>query len=204
MKISTKNFILLISAILFITTSCSVEKRLYTPGYHLSWHTKNYKKPKIAEDLSSNNDKTNQTIVADINKLEEEQEIQTAENNHIASNNDKNLDISLKKEVKTVKFSKENLEKLEKEITNHINKEIPNDNPRPRTNVLALLGFIFGILGLLIAGIIFGLAALILSIIGMVQIGKHEHFKGNGFAIAGLILGVIDIVLTIILIAAIL
>ncbi len=72
-----------------------------------------------------------------------------------------------------------------------------------KTNTAALLSFIFGLVGLFIGGIPFGVAAAILGIIGLVKIGKYpERFKGKGFAIVGLILGIIDFLLVVAFLSA--
>ena len=60
-------------------------------------------------------------------------------------------------------------------------------------NMFALVGFIAGCVSLLLNfwGIV-GIAALILSIVGIVQIGQNPA-RGKGFAIAGAILGGIGV-----------
>ena len=78
---------------------------------------------------------------------------------------------------------------------------------RPKLNVLALLGFIFSLVGsfvsflLLVAGsdsatgafllgLPFGIAGLVCSIIGLVKV-KRKGQRGKGFAIAGLVVGAV-------------
>ena len=55
--------------------------------------------------------------------------------------------------------------------------------------VLSILSFVFAIVGIFFAGIPFGIAAVVLGIIGL---ATHRELKG--FAISGIIVGVIDIV----------
>lgn len=65
-----------------------------------------------------------------------------------------------------------------------------------RLNTLALLSFIFGVLSFFIMGLPFGIAAVILGIIGIVQVeNKRDIYKGQGFAIVGLILGIVAVVI---------
>lgn len=66
--------------------------------------------------------------------------------------------------------------------------------PSPqKTNVLAILGLIFGII------IPFQIVGIILSIIALVQIKKNPNQKGKGLAMAGLIIGCVLIILFIVL-----
>ena len=56
--------------------------------------------------------------------------------------------------------------------------------------VLSILSFVFAIVGIFFAGIPFGIAAVVLGIIGL---ATNRELKG--FAISGIIVGVIDIVM---------
>ena len=68
-----------------------------------------------------------------------------------------------------------------------INQHLYEQPVNNKTNICALLGFIFS---LVCCG---GLPGLILSIIGLVQINKTGE-KGKGFAIAGIVLFVVGII----------
>lgn len=59
-------------------------------------------------------------------------------------------------------------------------------------NVLALLSLIFGLVGLFVLPLWFGIAALILSIISFATYQNYN--SGKGMTIAGLVLGIIDVV----------
>lgn len=62
-----------------------------------------------------------------------------------------------------------------------------------KTNVCATLGFVFGVVAMLINPLaLIGVTAIILSCIGSVQI-KNNGEKGNGYAILGFLLGFISI-----------
>src|SRR5690554_708757 len=64
-----------------------------------------------------------------------------------------------------------------------------------RLNTLALLSFVFGVLSFFILGLPFGVAAVVLGIIGIVQIENNPtQYKGKGFAIIGLIIGIIAVI----------
>lgn len=63
-----------------------------------------------------------------------------------------------------------------------------------RLNIFALLSFIFAILSIFIFGLAFGIAAVVLGIMGIMQIEKNpDAYKGKGFAIVGLIIGIIAV-----------
>ena len=59
-----------------------------------------------------------------------------------------------------------------------------------KLNVCGLISMIFGIVGLFIFPLWFGIASTVLGIIGIVT---ANNGKGRGMAIAGLVLGVISI-----------
>ena len=64
---------------------------------------------------------------------------------------------------------------------------------REKTNVCATLGFVFGLIAMFINPLaLFGVAAVILSCIGSVQI-KNNGDKGTVYAVLGFILGFISI-----------
>ena len=72
----------------------------------------------------------------------------------------------------------------------------------PRMEPLGIIGMISAIIGIFIAGILLGAAAVTLGIIGINKFAKHPGmFKGRGFAIVAIILGIIDIIGAIIYIA---
>ena len=70
----------------------------------------------------------------------------------------------------------------------------PYQNTTVKTNGIALAGFIIGCVSLLINlwGLVV-LAALIMSIIGCVQISSGKG-KGNAFAVAGIIIGAFSLI----------
>lgn len=66
----------------------------------------------------------------------------------------------------------------------------------PVFNKGAITSFVCSLVGLIIAGIPCGIVAIILGIIGLVQINdKSKNQKGRWMAIIGIIIGIVDIVL---------
>jgi hypothetical protein len=63
-------------------------------------------------------------------------------------------------------------------------------------------GFVLGLVGLLIFGLLFGLLAIIFSAIGLGKINKDpSRWRGKGLAVAGLVIGIIDILVLALLVA---
>jgi len=62
-----------------------------------------------------------------------------------------------------------------------------------QTNILAVMGFLFGLVSLFIDFVgIFGIVAVILSGVGLTQI-NNKNEKGTGFAVFGFIFGLLSI-----------
>lgn len=76
---------------------------------------------------------------------------------------------------------------------NGVKEETKANNGVKKVNNMALLSFIFSLVGLLVAAIPCGIVALITGIMGIVKFNKDtEKFKW--MAIVGIVLGVIDII----------
>lgn len=69
-------------------------------------------------------------------------------------------------------------------------------------DIFSILGFVFGVVGLLVLPILFGIAAIVLSIIGLKKTSNGQ--KGKGFAIAGLILGILEVLIIFLLLGVLL
>lgn len=90
----------------------------------------------------------------------------------------------------------------EENVTVSSNNSLPKNR---KTDSLAVLGFISGIIGIFFFTILFGLTALILSATSLVNISNNRDTKkGTGLAVAGLIIGIVDIILWIIIISLLL
>lgn len=65
-----------------------------------------------------------------------------------------------------------------------------------RLEVMALMSMLFGITGLFIAAIVFGLMALIFGFISFMKFSASpREFGGRGMAIAGIIIGALDVII---------
>ena len=65
------------------------------------------------------------------------------------------------------------------------------------TNKLAIASLVLSLVGLIVAGLPCGLAAVITGIIGVAKFNPETE-KGKGMAIAGIIVGALDVVLVVI------
>jgi hypothetical protein len=85
---------------------------------------------------------------------------------------------------------------------NTVSSNNANDKPKKnkgdkKSGAFGIVSFVCSIIGLLVAGIVFGPLAIIFGIIGMI------NRKLKGLAIAGLIIGIIDTIFAILILAAI-
>jgi hypothetical protein len=68
----------------------------------------------------------------------------------------------------------------------------PNPTDEPKVHWAAIIGLSAGVLAFFVAGLFFGIIAIVFSALALSKIGKEpEKYKGKGMAIAGLVLGVI-------------
>ncbi|MFY8190388.1 MAG: DUF4190 domain-containing protein [Bacteroidia bacterium] len=89
---------------------------------------------------------------------------------------------------------------VKQKITSLLNKYLKKANGD--WDIFSILGFIFGIVGLAVLPILFGIAAIVLSIIGLKKTSNGK--KGKGLAIAGLILGILEVLIIFLLIGVLL
>lgn len=80
-------------------------------------------------------------------------------------------------------------ENKEPEVIN--NEE--NKGAKKKNNSFSISSLVFSLVGLLVAGLPCGIAAIVTGIMGLVKF-KPEEEKGKGMAIAGIIVGAIDII----------
>lgn len=101
-----------------------------------------------------------------------------------------------------INFKKTSLDK--KGIKHYFKREFKfkTQSNEGRFSGLAIAGFIIGLVGLIIFGIPFGIAAFTMGLISFIMImNSLGQLKGKGFAIAAFILGIVDIIGAIIVIS---
>lgn len=212
-------YLLFIGIIALIAmSSCTIQKRVYSKGYHIEWNKTKH---------STNNPKTEKDQLADqTEKSQPEQiaELEADKNETVdPSNQVESIDLASNDNTPPVTRNRDrsslliNLKEKRIEIENAVKLNIPvkkrtNEEPDPdrdeeeEMSIPALLGLVFGVLIYVFSigsifipfGFILVLAcfllSLILSIVGMVETSKGGK-AGRGFAIAGLVLSIVYILL---------
>ena len=109
--------------------------------------------------------------------------------------NDLVLIKSTKMKEKTQKFNEVINEKLSA-------ISLLDGEPEPKAHWAAITGMICGILGLLVAPLVFSTLGIIFGGIGISKIQKNpEKYKGKGMAVSGLVTGIIGFVVIFLLVA---
>jgi len=210
-KLNLIAFLLISTGVL---TSCTMEKRLYSSGYHIEWMSAN--KGRKAQSLAN---KESDDILLDeeghvtevISKesidLFLDREAGTFEDQMEApafvSIKSSFLDEKVKNDAR---YSFHEQELVSEQTISQIstrktaNRRMPTvrgeENTAARVEGLGLAGFIIGLVGWFVP--LFGFVMCLLAIIfGAISIGKinrnPERFKGMGFAITSLVLGIIGV-----------
>ena len=220
MNKKTSILLIAITSIAFMS-SCTMEKRLYMPGYNVEWN-------------KSGNSEEKVNIASNVSSASQEQ---TTDNNSLSTGNTDNI---LTEEMLTASVNNSDISisnnKLQKAFTKNIlypikqkqkinkvhllkssdNKYFSNAKSESGgANGFAIASLVLGILGIVlifapsIGLVIMSLFASILAIIfGAIGLGKSKgdsHDEGShggkGFAIAGLILGLLGLFIWLLAIA---
>jgi len=210
MNKKTSILLIAITSIAFMS-SCTMEKRLYMPGYNVEWNKSGNSEEKV--NIASNVSSASQEQTTDNNSLStgNTDNILTEENLSASINNSQIISGAKAKQKNALllnNFENTKKEKLQEQKFFPVKHEIINAKPAGEgegTNGLAIASLIFGIAGIVllfvpeIAVVVAALIASILAIIfGFIGLGKS---KGKGFAIAGLVLGFIGIAIWLLVIA---
>ena len=185
-------------------TSCSIDKRVYSSGYYISWHkskTKN-EQQNIVNNKKSNQKEQENNFSAE-NQSEEISSV-TSQSDNITASANENLIIE-KNITPTITNQESKLESYNNSISfSAFKKEFKkgtssiirsNKTYGASMNGLAVAGFICSIVGIIVFGLILGVVAIILSGIGLSKINKDPiNWNGKGLAIAGIIIGILDII----------
>lgn len=198
--------------IAFVLSSCSVNKGVYLSGYHFNWRNNNNCKGK---EQVVDNRKTESTTAAQTSEVISIENTVANENDFTASTEKSisvpatpKIDWNKKNKITTSNRSTTSTE-IKKIIQTQKKKHSKNashpDTTAKKFHWAAITGFVTGLVGLFVAGIVLGICAVVFSTIAIVKITKNgEEYRGLGMAIAGLILGILDIVLVAILLAILL
>lgn len=225
-KITTSKLGLLVAMMAILVSSCSTNatftKRYHSHGFNIAWGggsaannnpvKQASKKVKAKSDVVAVAKTADNVTVQSVNSTENTVVEASTVANAVVSNN--NL---AKNEVATVKIANHTSTHAVKSSTVVSKKEIlseiikahqqtkvkglkkgnANLNSDPEGPIFGILSFIFGLLGWVTFPLLFGLAAIVLGIIGL----KREL---NGLAIAGLILGALILIIMVLVVAILL
>ena len=225
-KTTTSKLGLLIAMVAILVSSCSTNatfsKRYHSRGFNIAWGggsdannnpvKQTPKKVKAKSDVVAVAQNTDNVTVQSVKSTENTAMEASTVTTAVVSNN-----ILAKNEVATVKNATQTSTQAVKSSTVVSKKEIlseikkahqhakvkglkkgnANLNSDPEGPIFGILSFIFGLLGWVIFPLLFGLAAIVLGIIGL----KREL---NGLAIAGLILGALILIIMVLVVAVLL
>jgi hypothetical protein len=200
------NQLLYVGLMLLLFVSCSMEKRVYTSGYHLNWaqSRQNAENPKHMKDriLSIKSQAEQESIVASNvpNTLPDYPEKLSASLDNSPEYIIPPLNSSFKEpfvvEKRPKKEIKENVIAPDILVKAAANKKLSPENEKTQKSAsgFVVLAFISGLLSFLYAPI--GILAVIFGIIGLIKILRHrDQYKGLGVAIASILLGLLTIAL---------
>lgn len=204
-------FALLVFVLLL--TSCSIEKRVYLPGYHVTWKNTNSISTNQKSITSKNlnvddlNIKLNIVTPETTNKTYDQLvSIKEYEDNFTASIENQKIDLLDKKinqlalagKRKTIAETSEIYQTKKSKLETGINESSNNSEEAQKINGFALVGFILGIVGLLLMLIVgwpffLGTLGIIFSAIGLAHATKGKD--GKSLAIAGLVTSILAFLL---------
>ena len=225
-KTTTSKLGLLIAMVAILVSSCSTNatfsKRYHSRGFNIAWGggsdannnpvKQTPKKVKAKSDVvavAQNTDNvTVQSVKSTENTAMEASTVNTAVvSNNILAKNElaivKNATQTSSHAVKssTVVSKKEILSEIKKSNQrtklNFLKKGNANLNSDPEGPIFGILSFVFGLLGWITFPLLFGLAAIVLGIIGL-------NKELNGLAIAGLVLGALLLIIMVLVVAVLL
>jgi hypothetical protein len=199
-------------ALILVLSSCTMEKRMYMPGYHVEWNKSKHHADK-SELTNINNTKLSEQIPTiiigeslTITNTETDEFANTEVENSLSASAENNpVILPFKKLVplqentqqkNEFKHSKNKVFFKKKEANKLIVDEKSVNN---QISGFAIAGFVCSILGfflLLLVGwpFLLGTLGVIFSALALGEI-KNKNKSGKGFAIAGLIVGILDIIL---------
>lgn len=217
MKVKNLSLILGLLLFIFALSSCTIDKRVHLPGYHVEWHGTKHKTDLIVKNnpanISENIEKiseresiavTSETSVSTQAVITEDYVSETARTSRVVTS--KKEKTNLKSDQKTnltVNSSNQSQSSFRAEFREGYKAIMTVDADQPlQTNGLGVAGFVSSLVGLFIFGIVLGAMAVIFCAIALGQINKQPgKWKGKGLVIAGLVIGLLDIIIVLVLVS---
>ena len=188
-----KNLTLLFSFFIgLFFSSCSIQKRVYTNGYHITWNTKHKSSTSSSKELLT---ETKGTYISE-NEIEQVQpEFEQVSNDPIEITNNSFINQAIEKpttkDLIRKTSEKEKVRQL-KNISSHpLKKDLKTQkekSPNAKINGFGLASFIIGILSVLFLFI--GIIGLVFAVISLRQFKNNPaKYSNKWMAIVGLIIG---------------
>ena len=225
-KTTTSKLGLLMAVVAILISSCSTNatfsKRYHSRGFNIAWGggaaankspvKQTPKKVKAKSDGVAIAQNTENLTVQSVNSTEnaavEASIVNTAlvsstilAKNEVATAQNSTQTSSHAVKSSTVISKKEILSEIKKSNQrtklNFLKKGNANLNSDPEGPIFGILSFVFGLLGWITFPLLFGLAAIVLGIIGL-------NKELNGLAIAGLVLGALLLIIMVLVVAVLL
>lgn len=197
--------------IMFILSSCTMEKRQYMSGYNIDWKNKEHHTDKQESAGKYNEKKIGQNEIITAQQLEYEtntvDNITTANEAPIMASVDNSVipmittdEIKYKKcdNLSPIKYqngTKGNFAPNNLIFSKNASNKTQIDLEDRKGGGFGIASFVISLVGLLVGSIILGPLAIIFGIIGMI------NRKLKGLAIAGFIIGIIDLLAGLIVLA---
>ena len=197
----------LLLSISLAITSCTLEKRRYSAGYHMNWRSS-----QAANEIDDSKTETREVQHSVANEPAAQQVTDIAADEELAYVSTEPVVEDLNTVI-TYPPVKKNPGALREFGNGFISgatetvKFMYDDEPEPRNHGLAVTSMILGILSLvtLYGAFLFGVLAIIFGAVALGAIKRDsEKYKGRGMARAGLICGIISVAIILIYISVVL
>ena len=204
-----KLFSLVGLSLLFMLASCTMDKRVYTSGYHVEWKKD---RQESARHEAVNNYTTSSLEKVEVNLPEKSTEMSDRVDSSVTTSGSNNTSTQKAQHNSSNKISvvssisKDQTDQNTKVMVGQAKGNARRHGDGPKMNPFALIGFILFMLSLLpiVVSILFWPVGLIFSIIGLVQINRNpDRWRGKGLAKAVIIIAIIELLLALLIIALI-
>lgn len=197
---STLSFLAIIIGIILLN-SCSIEKRLHRPGYHIEWKGNHHQS---STSLQIADTSYKQQINSSDQNIDESAEIAHSNPTVIADSTNQHQNDTEKTPKEKIqqcvtRYLASSISTPMKSISIELKGGIEEEKVRPGTEENAIGSFVCSLvtwLAIFGVGQLFAYAAIILGLISLAKIKKQpDQYSGKGLAIAGIIIAAIALII---------
>jgi hypothetical protein len=197
---STQSLLAIVIGIILLN-SCSIEKRLHRPGYHIEWKSNHHQR---STSLNTNDTSDEQQLNSDNQKIDETAEIGNSNPTVIADSTNlyqNGAERSQKEKIqqRVKSYLSSAISTPIKSISTELKGGIEEEKVRLGTEENAIGSFVCSLitwLAIFGVGQLFAYAAIILGFISLAKIKRHpDQYSGKGLAIAGIIIATIALLI---------